>query len=125
MTEFSLEAFASQYRVPPKRILAERLLRSVKAGNSADQAPSSLLRRVEVRSVSASQYRVKTKSRLPRFILRSWEGDRQRLAGVAKSLKRTARVSLVARMSERFATNHRRRVTAGMFIGSSRLLRLQ
>lgn len=129
MYEYSLQAVANPRCVPPKRILAKRLLRSVEARNSADQAPDRVLRPVEVRSVSASEYRVtsQTMSRLPRLFASGSEGSRQRLADVAKSLKRAARANLVLRMSERFANDSRRCVTAREFLvqlrGSSRLLR--
>ena len=122
MTEYSLQASRTACCVPPKRILAQRLLRSVQARNSADQAPKYVLRSVGVRSVSASEYCVisQVQSRLPRLFASSLEGSRQRLADVAKTLKRTARASLVTRMSERFAHLSRRRVTARQFLGSLR-----
>ena len=127
MAEYSLHASSKAYRVPPKRILAERLLRSVQARNSADQAPQYQLRPVGVRSASASEFRVisQTKGRLPRSFAYRWEDSRQRLAGVAQTLKRAARAHLVTRMSERFATPHQgqRRVTADVFVSSLRSLR--
>ena len=129
VTEYSLQASRTACCVPPKRILAQRLLRSVQARNSADQAPQYQLRHVEVRRVSASQFCVisQTTSRLPRSFAYRREGSRQRLAGVADTLKRAARVHLVTRMSERFAARTKgsgpSRVTAQVFISSLRSLR--
>lgn len=124
MFEYPLETQAKKCGVPPKRILAERLLRSVKAGSAAEKAPKVPLRSVEVRSVSASQYCVsQTKTRLPRFVAYRWEDGRQRLEHVVDTIKRAARASLVRRMSERFATSGQRRVTAPVFLREWRQLR--
>lgn len=122
MFEYPLETQAKQCGVPPKRILAERLLRSVKARSAAEKAPKVSLRSVEVRSVSASQYCVvsQTKSRLPRFVAYRWEDGRQRLEDVVGTIKRAARANLVRRMSERFAPSGQRRVTAPVFLSEWR-----
>lgn len=122
MYEFSLHTEANPRCVPPKRILAERLLRSVEARNSADQAPKVQLRRVEVRSVSASEYCVRIPSRLPRSYASCSEGSQQRLVDVAHTLKRAARANLSVRMGERFVTKSQRRVTAQMFVSSLRTM---
>ena len=112
MFEYPLETRAKQCGVPPKRILAERLLRSVKAKSAAEKAPQVALRSVEARSVSASEYCVisQTITRLPRLFAYRWEDGRQRLKHVVDTLKRAARANLVRRMSGRFATSGQRRV---------------
>lgn len=122
MFEYPLETEAKKCGVPPKRILVERLLRSVKAKSAAEKAPKVPLRSVEARSVSASQYCVifQTKGRLPRSVAYRWEYGRQRLKHVVDTLKRAARANLVGRMSERFATTGQRRVTAPVFLSELR-----
>lgn len=121
--EYSLETAATKRSVPPKRILAERLLRSVKARSAADQAPQVQLRTVEARSVTASRYCVisHTTSSLPRLSAFRLEGCGLRPRDVAEKLKRAARTNLSRRhlardMSERLATSGQRSVTARQFV---------
>lgn len=86
----------------PKRLLSERLLRSVAARNSAKVAPGSCavaLRPVGVRCVSAS------KDGLPRSYASGLEGPRNVLVGMFHTLKRTARARRVTRLAERFASS--------------------
>jgi hypothetical protein len=101
-----------EYRVPPKRILAERLLRSVAAKNSAETAPSVASRTSQLRSVASRFVGVRQANapvvsphavNLPRQYASSSEGVRGILARMFQSLKRTARAKQVQRMAERFA----------------------
>ena len=138
MNEYPLETEATLSSVPPKRILTERLLRSVEARNSADWAPQnarvqlrSELRSVEARSVTASQYCVisQTISRLPRLSASSLEGSRQCPRDIAKTLKRAARANHVRRMAERLATikdrNGQRCVSAAEFVRVTSAVRIR
>jgi hypothetical protein len=101
--------------VTPKRLLAERLLRSVEARKSVTQAPSSSAssssassstalssskRPVEVRSVIALDTTV-----LPRLSASGWEDPRSLLRRMFRQLKRTAQATKFQRLAERFASS--------------------
>lgn len=88
--------------VTPKRLLAERLLRSVEAGKSVSAlAPCcSVPRFVEVRCVVASGVQ---RSGLPRLYASGWEAPRAVLMRMVHRLKRAATAKKRLRLAERFA----------------------
>jgi hypothetical protein len=95
----------SRVSVTPKRLLAERLLRSVEARKSVPQAPGSSasspsMRPVEVRCVIA----LDTIS-LPRLSASGWEDQRSLLGRMFRHLKRTAQATKFLRLAERFASS--------------------
>jgi hypothetical protein len=103
-----------KYSVPPKRILAERLLRSVAARNSVETAPSVALLTSQLRSVASRFVGVRLSGapvvsrhavNLPRQYASSLEGVRGILTRMFQSLKGTARAKQVQRMAERFASS--------------------
>jgi hypothetical protein len=92
---------SSRVCVTPKRLLAERLLRSVEARKSVGLAPSSSVPRfVEVRRVLASGVQ---RSVLPRLFASRWEAPRVMLSRMVHRLKRTATAKKSVRLAERFA----------------------
>ena len=98
MYEFSRPtAGHPELSVPPKRILAERLLRSVEA-RSVSRVPKRSLRLVEVRRVIASVS-------LPRSFASSREGPRNVLERMFCHLKRTAQANRFQRLAGRFSSS--------------------
>jgi hypothetical protein len=108
--------------VTPKRLLAQRLLRSVAARQSVKLAPSSalstelstelslVLRPVEVRCViaSGSDGPLRQHNGLPRMFASGWEGPRNSLLRAFHNLKRAARATKFQRLAGRFAPSSQR-----------------
>ena len=98
MYEFSRpKADQPELSVPPKRILAERLLRSVAAG-SVNGVRKSSLRPVEVLCVIASDC-------LPRSFASSREGPQSVLNRMFCHLKRTSQANRFQRLAGRFSSS--------------------
>jgi hypothetical protein len=98
--------------VPPQRILAERLLRSVKAKSEAEGgAPSQLgpsqLRPREWRPVALRSFKwrfVQSRTGLPRSFASRWDGPKQQLVSLLSQIKRAARARISERIGERFGS---------------------
>ncbi len=109
----------SAFSVPPKRLLAQRLLRSVAARQSVTVAPSSasssvscpVQRFVGVRtSAPGSGGPMRQQNDLPRVFASRMEGPRNVLIKAFRNLQRAARANLFSRLAGRFAPHSQRLV---------------